>query len=644
MSKTFKYGIFALVLGSLATFSSLVAAPDQLKSLSIEDLLGMEVITPGKKEERLFNSTAAIDVISDEEIHRSGFTSIPESLRLAAGIHVGRDENGSWTISSRGFTSEQGNKMQVVIDGRNVYTPLYSGVFWDVQGVFMPDLERIEVVRGPGATLWGANAVNGVINILTKEASETQGGLLYAGTGNVESGFGGMRYGGEINDTTHFRVYAKGFEQDAMERLDGSEVDDQYQLWQQGFRIDGRPSGTIHWTFQGDIYTGETTTYYAENNVDGGNLLGRFDIEFDRSSLSIQTYYDRVEREVGGSFGETRDTLDLEIQYQVQVAERHDIITGINLRSSSDETIMSSNVDFVPASKTINLWSAFLQDEITLIEDTLSATIGAKLEENSYSDTEFQPNLRIGWTPHKKHFFWGAISRAVRIPTRLDHDVVASFGARDPFGNPFPLVLGNPDIQSEELVAFELGHRFAISENLTVELSLFLNQYDNLRIPEPSENPIFPPYPLIYQNKMEAESIGGEFVLRMNVSEKWNFSLKYSYLDLDLSFDEGSRAGLNEASLESNSPEHILTAQNLFEVTDDVFFDSTLRYVSELKNPHVDDYLELDLRLGWKITDECELELIGHNLLHDNHPEFNAIDASPLGVRRSIFARVTFRY
>jgi len=598
----------------------------------------MDVYTANKKEEQLFRTAAAVDVISEEEIHRSGFTTIPESLRLATGLHVARGETGSWGISARGFTSEQGNKMQVVMDGRNVYTPLYSGVFWDVQDTFMPDLDRIEVVRGPGATLWGANAVNGVINILTKEAGDTQGLLVYGGAGNVEEWLAGARYGGEINDSTHFRVYSKTLSLDATLNADGSSVRDNHELNQIGFRIDGHPSSASHWTVQGDLYDGDTTTYRSPNEVKGWNLLARSTYELDYGVLTLQGYYDRVERSVGGSFGEVRDTFDLEIQYQFSVGQRHEIITGVNARTSSDETIQNGSVDFTPPSKTINLWSAFVQDDITLIEDKLSVTLGAKVEQNSYSDIETQPSIRLSFSPNEKHFFWAAVSRAVRTPTRLDHDVLAYFGAS------VPVVLGNSEIQSEELLAYEIGHRFAIRKNLTAELSLFYNDYENLRVLEPTLLSPSAPYPLVYKNTMNGQSWGAEFVLRMNVTDDWKLNAKYSHLDLDLSFDSNSFATNAQSALESNSPTHMLTIQSLYDFNKHLQFDTTLRAVSNLENPYITGYIELDLRIGWNVSKNWQLELIGHNLLDNQHPEFSGSDTQALEVRRSFFARATFRY
>ena len=629
---------FIISILCISFSSALWSTPTDLKNLSLEDLLNMDVYTANKKEEQLFRTAAAVDVISEEEIHRSGFTTIPESLRLATGLHVARGETGSWGISARGFTSEQGNKMQVVMDGRNVYTPLYSGVFWDVQDTFMPDLDRIEVVRGPGATLWGANAVNGVINILTKEAGDTQGLLVYGGAGNVEEWLAGARYGGEINDSTHFRVYSKTLSLDATLNADGSSVRDNHELNQIGFRIDGHPSSASHWTVQGDLYDGDTTTYRSPNEVKGWNLLARSTYELDYGVLTLQGYYDRVERSVGGSFGEVRDTFDLEIQYQFSVGQRHEIITGVNARTSSDETIQNGSVDFTPPSKTINLWSAFVQDDITLIEDKLSVTLGAKVEQNSYSDIETQPSIRLSFSPNEKHFFWAAVSRAVRTPTRLDHDVLAYFGAS------VPVVLGNSEIQSEELLAYEIGHRFAIRKNLTAELSLFYNDYENLRVLEPTLLSPSAPYPLVYKNTMNGQSWGAEFVLRMNVTDDWKLNAKYSHLDLDLSFDSNSFATNAQSALESNSPTHMLTIQSLYDFNKHLQFDTTLRAVSNLENPYITGYIELDLRIGWNVSKNWQLELIGHNLLDNQHPEFSGSDTQALEVRRSFFARATFRY
>lgn len=611
----------------------------ELKAISLEDLLAIDIYTPGRREALLFDATTAIDVISGEEIERSGYTSIPEVLRLGAGLHVGRDESGSWGISARGFTSEQGNKMQVLIDGRNVYTPLYSGVFWDVQDTFIPDIDRIEVVRGPGATLWGANAVNGVINILSKEAAETQGVVAYGSSGNVRDRSAGVRIGGALNERTHFRVYLKGKSENAMVDSQGRQLDDYLDLAQAGFRFDSRGDGDSLFTFQGDLYAGESINYLVINDVKGGNLLARYSRQLGAGELRLQAYYDRVERLAEGWFGETRDTVDFEMEYLVKLGQRHELAAGFNFRSSSDKTAADRDVIFDPADQTINLRSAFVQDEITLAEDRLVLTIGSKFEKNTYSDLEIQPSVRLGWSPNDDSFFWGAVSRAVRTPTRLDRDVTAYFGA------PVPVILGNPGLYSESLIAYETGFRFTAGERVTVDIAAYYNEYDELRVPEPDPMSPFAPFPLTYRNTMNADSYGIEAIVRTHLSDAWRVTVKYSYLDLDLSYDPGSNV-TNESSLETNSPEHILTVQSLYDLNGSWQFDSTFRAVSELTNPQLSGYAELDLRIAWMINDNYRLELIGQNLLDDSHPEFggSTLSENPYEVRRSVLVRLTARF
>lgn len=627
-----------VVVVGICVFPASVLVAADLRELSLEDLLDLEVYSAGKKEEQLFTVPTAIDVLTGEEVSRSGATSIGEALRLAAGLHVARDEVGSWAISARGFSSEQGNKMQVVIDGRNVYTLLYGGVFWDAQDILMEDLDRIEVVRGPGATLWGANAVNGVINILTKDARETQGGLLSVGGGVGEKAFAAARYGGTISADTHYRVYLKSFSRNGMTDLQGDEIDGDYNLVQSGFRLDSEALERAHVTIQGDLYSGEAIVYESDNDIRGGNLLARYEREFgDDSTWSVQGYYDRVERELGGEFGEIRDTFDLELEFKTRLGRRHEVVSGFDLRSSSDDTIQGSVVDFMPPSKTINLLSAYVQDEISLIEDRLSVTLGVKAEKNSYSDWELQPNLRLGWRIAPGHFLWAAVSRAVRTPARLDHDVSATFG------EPIPLIVGNPDFVPEELVATELGYRLASGDDFTIDLSLFRNIYDDLRLGEPSLLSPTAPLPLVYRNSMNAEATGAELIARVNLGERWRIHAKYSYLDLDLDFDPGSLGG-DSAYLESNSPQHVFVLQNLWQVTPKWQIDATLRHVAALPYGAIDAYTELDLRVGWQVTDGLLVEVVGRNLLDDQHPEFLPSIGSVSQVARGGYARLTYRF
>ncbi len=637
-------GIF-LVLAFLTTPRTAAASvaqegeavePSELKSLTIEELMEVDVTSVSRRSEKISQAAAAVTVITAEDIRRSGVTSLPEALRLANSLHVARFDSRTWAISARGFNITTANKLLVLIDGRSVYTPLFSGVFWDVQDLVLEDVDRIEIVRGPGATLWGANAVNGVINVITKSARQTQGGLVNAGAGTEDRGFGTLRQGGTLGERTWYRAYGKYRYIDALALTNGDSSEDPLRMAQGGFRVDGERSERDSFTLQGDVYQGRIGELVrSDTDVDGGNLLGRWSRRFSAaSSLDVQVYWDRTHRRVPAQFEEHRDTWDLEIQHRLPfgASGRHDMVWGLGYRVSADDVASTPVLAWVPGERTLELFTAFAQDEISLVPDRLRLTLGARLEIHEIAGTEVQPTVRLAWTPGDRQMVWGAVSRAVRAPTRIDEDVRFTSG-------PVVILRGNPDFGFEEVVAYELGYRIQPNAGTSLDLATFYNVYDDLRSQERPANGA--PIPITLDNKLNAETWGAELRFNVQAASWWRLYSSYTWFRNDFSLDPGSTDPTNGTS-EGDDPEHRFALRSLMDLPGRLELDAWLRYVDALPQPRVPAYTELDLRLGWRATGGLELSLIGQNLLHSQHPEFWTVVQKE--VERSLLGRVTWRF
>jgi iron complex outermembrane receptor protein len=605
----------------------------ELKKLPLEALVDMEVTSASRRLEKLSETSSAVDVITSDDIERAGVTNLPDALRLGTEMEVAQLDGHTWAISARGFDTSISNKMQVLMDGRSLYTPLFSGVFWDVQQTFLPDLEQIEIIRGPGATLWGANAVNGVINIRTKSAEETQGFLLYGGGGFEQEGFGGLRYGGKVGEDTYYRVYVMGQNNDGLP-LEGDGAEDDSRIVQGGFRIDSKvhPDDTL--TLQGDFYGGSDDQLNAGHiDVDGQNVIGRWTHEFDKdSSLMLQAYYDRTHRFIPNVFEEERNTFDIETQYQFRYGE-HYIVTGGNYRFSHDDIgNLGPSLAFIPNSDTQHLISGYLQDEWHIAPDTFYLTAGSKFEYNTFSGFEIQPTGRFTWLPGLGQTVWGAISRAVRTPTRIDQNLVVPNPAFAP-----RILLANPDFESETLVAYELGYRIKATHNLSFDLAGYYNDYDNLRSVEPLPHGKF-----TIENKLEAQSYGGSLAAKWQVANWWRVDGSVSLLHVDIDKASGGH-DVNNGKGEANDPECSFIIHSAMDLPWKLRFDSFLRYVDDLPNPHTPSYLTADLRLGWVPSRNVEIAIVGRNLLDNAHPEFR-MAAMSREVERSIFATFKWSY
>jgi iron complex outermembrane receptor protein len=613
---------------------------EALKKLSLSELLNVriDVTSVSRRPERLTQAASAVQVITGEEIRRSGATSIPEALRLAPNLQVAQVNSSQWAISARGFNNVLANKLLVMIDGRTVYTPLFAGVFWDVQDTLLEDLDRIEVVSGPGGTLWGANAVNGVINIMTKNAKDTQGLFVEGGVGTQSVGFGGMRYGGVMAPGVYYRVYGKAFNRDNTVLLDGSNAKDDWDMGQGGFRVDWEPSAEDQVTFQGDYYNGRPNPNGASDPVVvmGGNVMARWKRTLsEESDFQVQFYYDRTRRDFNDDFKENLDTYDLDGQHRFHIGDRNEIIWGLGFRLMDDRVENLELIGFTPGHKTMLLYSAFIQDEITLIEDRLRLTLGSKFEHNDFTGFEFQPSGRLAWTPDERHTVWGAVSRGVRSPSRIDQDFYLNLAPGVPFFSP------NPDFKSEELLAYEVGWRVQPHDTVSFSVATFYNVYDNIRSAEPGP----PPFglPVTIGNGVEGETYGVEFSTAYQVTDWWRVRGGYTLVKKHLSV-KSSSDDLNDGTAESNDPQQQALIQSMMNLPGNIELDGVLRYVDELPDPSVAGYFGLDLRLAWKATPNVELSIVGQNLLDNSHPEFIPSSPAPREIERTVYGKVTLRW
>ena len=634
-------------------------------ALSPEQLFGATVVSVSKMPERLGDAAAAIFVLTNEDIIRSGATSIPEALRLVPGVQVARVNSSGWAISVRGFNSALANKLLVLIDGRAVYDPLFSGVYWDVQDTALEDIERIEVIRGPGASLWGANAVNGVINIITKRASDTQGLLASAIAGDQERAIFTARYGGSAGDNVHWRAYGKYLDHAPQQTLTGVSAQDEWTAWRGGFRVDADTNGGNSFTLQGDIYRSDSGQYrtvpdlnapYAsvvEENItaQGGNLLGRWSRELGNGSrITAQTYLDMTQR-TQQVLKDERTTFDLSVEYAFPSLDRHSLMAGLGYRYTADDLTATPLATFVQPNQRLNLFSGFLQDEITLSPERWFLTLGSKVEHNDYTGFEIQPNARIHWRVDEIQTAWASVSRAVRTPSEVESNLNLLAGVFPPGAIPLPISVelrASPDFESESLIAYEMGYRRQWTPSVQMDVAVFYNDYDKLATLSllPPEFAAAPPHfilPVGTTNLTTGKTYGFETVFDWRADERLSFSAGYSLLVMELDGPPADVAIASEAA-ENQSPRNQFNVRSQWNVTDRVAFDTTLYYVDSLPIFSVDPYWRLDGRLGWRITDTLQLDIVGQNLLDDSHREFGAAtDANAISIGRSIFGRLTCR-
>ncbi|MFN3323246.1 MAG: TonB-dependent receptor plug domain-containing protein [Bryobacteraceae bacterium] len=641
--------------------------PADLTSMPLEDLMQIEVTSVSKRQQRLTKSPAAVYVITQEDIRRSGVTSIPEALRMAPGVQVARIDSSTWAISARGFNGRYSDKLLVMIDGRTVYTPLFKGVFWDQQDLFLEDIDRIEVIRGPGATMWGANAVNGVIHIITRDARDTQGGLAYAMGGNEERGTAAFRYGGASGGRGFYRGWYRGFRRGGTPGADeaGPGRSDTWRYSRGGFRSDWGLSNRDTLTVQGDFFSGGThqasATYHPEppferpglvrTGSSGGNLLSRWRRTYsENSAMALQLFYDRLER-TDQIFGHHRHTAEADFQHSTRVRARHDLLWGATYRFNVDRNRNSFMVSTVPEERADNLFTWFLQDEVQLTETT-RLTIGAKFEHNNYTGFEFQPGVRFLWEPTDASAFWAAASRSVGTPSRTDHDMRVHIGATPlPFGlTAMTTIQPNPGVRSQELHAHEAGYRRQMRRNVSVDVSGFFNVYHNLIGLERFGGLIGPnPFglillPLRLNNVFDGRTFGVETAVTWTVTPRWRLSGNQSLLRIRLK-DRPESAALGLRSAETESPGHQHHLRSYLNLTKNLEFDTFVYYVGPLKADNIPSYTRVDLRFGWRLPNGLEFSLNGQNLL-GSHAEFFSEEGfvARKEIGRSAYAKIAWRF
>ena len=608
------------------------ASGSGLARLSIEELSRISVISTARRQELVSEAAAAVSIITADTIRRAGITTLPEALRLVAGVSVGRDGN-TWAISARGFQASTTNKMVVLVDGRSVYSPLFSGVFWDAVDLVLADVDRIEVIRGAGGALWGANAINGVINVITKNASQTQGTLVEV-SGGSHAGIVNARYGGTLGSAGHYRVYAKHRLLQSMPYSSGVEADEDIQSTQIGMRLDLGVDTRTAFMMRGDVYDGRFGLINSpDGDASGVDIIGRLRHTFTSGAqLEFQAYYDTTYRRVPVQYAERRHTGDLQLQYGVSLGERQHLVAGVGYMLTHDRVTPTAVLSFDPDSRTSPLVNVYAQDSLVLVPGRLQAIFGVKLEHNDFTGFEYQPTARLRFTPRPGHTLWGAVSRAVRMPTRIDTDL------RFTAGTPFVVLTGNPDFQSETVISTEVGYRRRFLPWISASATAFFNVYDALRSQEPT-----PPIgvPIVIGNKHSGRVRGFEVVAQVEPLRRWQVNVNYSRLAERFSFDADSRDPTGGMS-EHNDPPHQLRLRSFTDLTDRWSFDATLRWVAALPRPAVPSYTELTLRVARMLGHGFEVDVVGENLLHDRHLQFVNLGPSH-DVPRSVFARLTWR-
>ncbi|MCP4267152.1 MAG: TonB-dependent receptor [Candidatus Brocadiaceae bacterium] len=634
------------------------------------------VFSASRHEQKVSEAAAAVYVVSNEDIRRSGATTIPDILRMVPGLQVSQINSNMWGITSRGFNRRFSDKLLVLMDGRSIYSSTFTGVLWEAKDTLLEDIERIEVIRGPGAALWGANAVNGIINIITKKAEDTQGALLTFGTGNIERSFGGVRYGGRLGNSLFYRGYAKYFDRDGYNVSSSSEnANDSWDAIRGGFKINWEATENDSFTFQGDTYDGDAgnlenfvapppLTPISNTRNDrkffGGNVLARFKHTFsDKSDCTLQLYFDRtVDRydyidvnSANRKTGAEINTYDLDFQHRFSLGNRNEITWGLSTRHIYDKIRNSANVSNTRKHRHAPLYSTFFQDEITLIEDNLKLILGTKFANNDYSGSEIMPNARLLWTPDKQNTVWASVSRAVKTPTRVQHDLNELYLSRLATA-PLPTFLiakGDKDTRPEDLVAYEIGYRFNPAEDASVDITAFYNNYKDLGtgelgILDLTNSPSYLFFPSVSDNRMTGDTYGVEVSVQWKALEWWQLHATYTYLDMQLhALGEDSVEPENQ---ENQSPENQATFRSLMSLPKNLEFDTTVRYVDHIKQFNINSYAETDLRIGWKPKEGLDLSISGRNLLDNAHAEFedSTFGAPSSDIERSVHLKVTWSF
>jgi len=652
--------------------ASQTAGPRDLSQVSLEDLMDIKVTSVSKKEQKMSQAATAIFVITQEDIHRSGATNIPDLLRMVPGMDVSQINANSWAVSARGFNDQFSNKLLVLIDGQAVYTPLLGGVDWDTQDVPLEDIDRIEVIRGPGATIWGANAVNGVINVVTRKAVNTQGGLVTAGGGTEGQAQSTAQYGGAIKEKTNYRVFAKYLNYGSLPAVGGGSGQDNWNLLHGGFRADSQISSSDSLTVQGNLFTGQegatiihifsvappvVGNLNANNQLSGGNILGRWNHTFSsRSDTTFQFYFDNYER-TGPESVETRNTIDFDFSHHWVWGSRQDVIWGAGYRRTWDQDLGTIDQAFNPPNTELQLFTFFAQDTITLQPDRVFLTAGTKVENTYFNGYELEPSARLAWTPSNWMTIWSAISRAERSPTQKDVGLNAALAVfPDPAGSSTPvevILFGNPKFQSEHVVAYEAGFRAQPNGRLSIDVSTFFNHYDHLETLEPepevleaSPAPARFVMPITFGNLMYGTTEGGEISANLKLTDRWALSPGYAFLEMHLHAQPSSQDTSSVAEYQGSSPQQQAQLRSHVELSHGLSWDASAYFVSALPIQGVASHTRIDTQLRWKFAERADVSLVGQNLLQDHHLEsmdqLTLVNSSL--IKRSAYAKFTWHF
>lgn len=666
-----------LALASPAAMGQTPQTPQKdLTTTSIEDLMNMEVTSVSKKEQKSSQVAAAIFVITQEDIRRSGATNIPDLLRMVPGMDVAQINGSTWAIGSRGFNQQYANKLLVMVDGRSVYSPTFSGVFWDTIDLPLFDIERIEVIRGPGGTIWGANAVTGVISIFTKKAAETSGTLVEAGAGNLQQGFGAVQYGGTAGKKTDFRVYTKYFNQNHMLDLNGQTGADGWHRLRGGFRTDSNLSSKDSLMFEGDISAGREGEYgfmlpsvtspgyvavSEEINLANGSLETIWNHAYSaRSNSSLQFSFDQHRRDDPLN-PEIRNTFDLDYRHQFVFGSRQEIVWGLGYRYTADRIGGSLTVAVNPPNRALQLFNSFLQDEIALVPERLYLTVGTKLEHNDYTGFEVMPSVGATWSPSDRHMIWAAVSEALRAPSRLDTNLILNIGDISGPGNtPILLrLLGNPNFQDERLIGYEAGYRTMLSKRFSLDVAAYFNDWDHVQTTEPSaaffETTPLPAHEvqtLIYQNLMHGETHGFEVAANWKLTDRWSISPGFAFANEHMHTAPKSADIQTRPFIEGNAPDHMIQLRSHFDFRRNLAWEVSAYYVDgltdqgPLSNVNIPSYTKLDTGLTWKLAERFSVSVVGQNLLKDHHREFEDVNGSMQSgqIKRSAYAKITWQF
>jgi iron complex outermembrane receptor protein len=639
--------------------------PDDLTRLTLEELMDIQVTSVSKGAEDFSKAPSAIFVITQEDLRRSGVNTIPEALRMVPGVQVAQIDSSTWSITARGFNSRFANKLLVLIDGRSVYTHVFAGVFWDEQDLVLEDVERIEVIRGPGGTLWGANAVNGVINIITKNAQETLGGQISTGGGNLDKFIGSIRYGEKVGENAAVRVWGKYYNRNNLDDLQGNSAPDEFETGRGGMRLDWDTSESNSFTFQGDVMVGEfagktsnavnslspptVTDIVRDSQVRTANFITRWKHLFsDTSDMALQFYYNRDHRESRVLQELVVDTYDLDFQHRFQLGDRHEMLWGLGHRFMRDSFENSIGISYFPDSNLNYISNAFVQDKIALIKNELYFTIGSKFSVNNFTGFEFQPNARLAWTPNDKHTVWAAVSRAVRTPSRSGDS--GRFNAAVVPGPAVAVIQGQKDFESENVLATEVGYRLRPHDKLFFDMAAFANIYrdgHSFEVEAPFVNPSgFVELPIVSRNRLDGETYGVEVAATWDVSSWWRLNGAFTWFQMDLRKDPIS-TDQNVVGFEGNDPKFQWNLRSHMNLPSNLEFDQMLYYVDALQSQQVRSYFRLDLRVGWHPAKNIEVSIVGQNLLDNKHQEWgdDRIQTNDRNlVERSVFGKLVLKF